>query len=125
MGDLNKYFNRSEFACKCGCGFETVDHELLELVSVVRVRFNLPLTINSSCRCLEHNEAVQKEANKNYVPYSSKSKHMQGIAADIVVKGVNPKDVYKFICEAYPDQYGVGKYNSFTHIDVRRNKARW
>jgi hypothetical protein len=22
MGDIGKYFNRSEFACKCGCGFD-------------------------------------------------------------------------------------------------------
>ena len=24
-----------------------------------------------------------------------------------------------------PGKYGVGRYQSFTHLDVRRNKARW
>ena len=25
MGDLSENFSRSEFECKCGCGFATVD----------------------------------------------------------------------------------------------------
>ena len=125
MGDLTANFNRKEFACKCGCGFATVDFDLLLALKTIRAKFKKPITINSSCRCLEHNEAVQKEANINYVPYSSKSKHMQGIAADIVVKDVHPNDVYRYVDKLYSDKYGIGKYNGFTHIDVIQKKARW
>ena len=32
MGDLTKNFSRSEFACKCGCGFDDID---LVLQSVI------------------------------------------------------------------------------------------
>ena len=113
---LSKNFHRSEFSCKCGCGFSTVDAELLSVLEVVRTRFNMPVKINSACRCEEYNEKIGGAYG---------SKHKQGIAADIVVKGINPEDVYKFLDNYMPNTYGIGKYNSFTHIDVRKTKARW
>ena len=125
MNKLNKYFSRDEFECKCGCGFNTVDSELLRLLTITRKHFDAPLTISSACRCVEHNESVQREANSNYIPLSSKSKHMKGIAADIKVKGVTPAAVYEFLDNHAPNTLGLGKYNSFTHIDVRTEKTRW
>ena len=125
MGDLSRYFDRSEFACKCGCGFQTVDVDLLNLLMMVRNKFGASVTINSACRCLEYNEEVQHKANKHYVPYSSKSNHMQGVAADIVVKGIDQGYVYAYLDAAFPMSHGIGKYKSFTHIDIRENKARW
>ena len=112
----SEYFKRSEFACKCGCGFATVDVELLSLLTEIRVYFNAPVIINSGCRCLEHNTNIGG---------SDGSKHMLGIAADIVVKGVSSIDVYTFIGFNVGNKYGLGSYNTFTHIDVRPDKARW
>ncbi len=114
---LNKYFTRDEFACNCGCGFATVDAELLQLVTVVREHFNAPVTINSGCRCEEYNAKIGGANN---------SKHKQGIAADIVVKGVSAADVYEFITH-YVGEYwaGIGEYESFVHIDSRPTPARW
>jgi uncharacterized protein YcbK (DUF882 family) len=113
---LNKYFNREEFACKCNCGFDTVDVELLDVLTVVRERFNSPVTINSACRCEKHNASIGG---------AKRSKHKLGIAADIVVKGYTPIEVYDFLNRYEPLKYGVGKYKTFTHIDVRQVKARW
>ncbi len=125
MGDISEHFNRSEFACKCGCGFDAVDVELLLVIEDARVHFNKPCHINSGCRCREHNEAVQKAANSNYVPYSSKSIHMKAKAADIWFDAVHPDNVAKYLEEKYPDKYGIGRYNGRTHVDVRMGKARW
>ena len=61
MGDISENFSRSEFACRCGCGFATVDVELIKTLEVVRKQFNKPIKINSSCRCEEHNERIIKE----------------------------------------------------------------
>ena len=58
MAQLSQYFKRSEFACKCGCGFDTVDSILLETLEAVRLHFKVPVTITSGCRCLAHNAAV-------------------------------------------------------------------
>jgi len=116
MGDISENFSRKEFACKCGCGFATVDVDLIATLELVRERFMRPITINSACRCPEHNSKIGG---------SYGSKHKQGIAADIIVKGVNPSDVYDFLDDLMVSSGGVGKYNGFTHIDVRKNKARW
>lgn len=120
---MNQFFQRSEFACKCGCGYDTVDAELLKRLTIIRQRFG-PVTINSGCRCVEHNEAIQKEANPNYVPYSSKSQHLLGRAADIKVIGVSPREIYEFYDEAFPTG-GAHGYQTFTHVDTRNHRARW
>ncbi|AUR93183.1 peptidase M15 [Vibrio phage 1.184.A._10N.286.49.A5] len=114
---ISNHFTRKEFACKCGCGFATVDVKLVELLEVVRSHFGKPVIINSGCRCPNYN---------NKVGGASKSKHMEGIAADIVVKGVDPAEVHKFITGHVGEHWaGIGKYNTFTHIDSRPSPARW
>lgn len=116
MGDISTNFSRSEFACKCNCGFATVDIELIKVLEIVRGHFNAAVKINSACRCDEHNKEVGG---------GKASKHKQGIAADIVVKGVKPYAVYRFLDAHMPNNYGLGLYKSFTHVDVRKLKARW
>jgi uncharacterized protein YcbK (DUF882 family) len=115
---LTQNFYRDEFACRCGCGFDTVDIRLVE--GLQRLRDSLggaPITINSACRCVEHNRAVGGEAN---------SQHLLGKAADIVVQGYRPgmvANAANTIAEFA--QGGIGNYTSFTHLDVRRGRARW
>jgi uncharacterized protein YcbK (DUF882 family) len=118
MGDVSKHFNRREFECKCGCGFATVDVELLEVLETLRDTYQTPVKINSGCRCPKHNEAVGGEKD---------SKHMQGIAADIVVTGVPPAKIYQYLDQQYNGKYGIGEYptQGFVHIDVRQEQARW
>jgi len=40
MGDISPWFNRAEFACNCGCGFDTVDSDTLTVLEEVREYFN-------------------------------------------------------------------------------------
>jgi len=113
----SEYFERSEFACKCGCGFATVDVELLNVLTKVRMHFDSPVIINSGCRCEQHNRNIGG---------ADGSKHKLGIAADIVVKGVSfCWAFHAFINFNVGNKYGLGSYNTFTHIDVRPDKARW
>lgn len=111
-----KYFKRQEFACKCGCGFDTVDYELAIVLDSLRNNFNTPVIINSGCRCKEHNKEIGG---------SPKSQHLVGKAADIVVKGIHENMVYAYLDEKYPNKYGLGLYEGRVHIDVRPNKTRW
>lgn len=108
-------FSRSEMACADGCGFDTCDVKLAEVLEVVRSHFDSPVRINSGCRCKEHNENVGG---------SKSSQHLYGKAADIVVHGVSPAKVYQFL-NSYLENGGLGKYETFTHVDVRDIKARW
>lgn len=114
--NISEHFRRSEFACHCGCGFAAVDAELLKVLEDVRCHFNAKVKITSGCRCKSHNSRVGG---------ASKSKHVFGIAADIKVDGTSPVNVAKYLKKKYPKKYGIGVYKSWTHIDVRSNKARW
>jgi hypothetical protein len=115
MYNLSEYFSRSEFACKCGCGFDTVDAALLEALKYLRQSMGKPVTITSGCRCPEYNKQIGGSKN---------SQHTKGRAADIVVEGVPANQV-----QAYFEGYGIpglGCYEDFTHIDTRSgDNARW
>ncbi len=113
---LSKYFKRSEFQCKCGCGYDTVDVSLLSVLSELRSFFGSPVHINSACRCKVHNDKIGGKLQ---------SQHLYAKAADVTVKGHAPNEVANYLRWCYPDKYGIGEYDSFVHIDVRDNKARW
>jgi uncharacterized protein YcbK (DUF882 family) len=115
MGDLTNNFSRSEFACKCGCGFDDIADRTVEWCQAVRDFFDRPVTVTSGCRCLMHNEEVGG---------AKSSQHLYGTAADIQVDGVDPDKVADF-CEEVLLVDGLGRYNTFTHIDCRGHKARW
>lgn len=110
---LSNNFDRIEFSCKCGCGFDTVDVLLLQAAENAR-KYVGPFTPNSACRCVKYNKLVGGV---------STSQHLFGKAIDIPTK--NPEGLYNFLDELYPNNYGLGLYNSFVHIDVRDKKARW
>lgn len=110
-------------ACRCGCGFDTMDAELMNVLLDLKKHFHNPIVhINSGCRCLEYNEKVQKGTNPDYIPYSSKSQHMKGRAADVTLEGVTPEAVYDYLSRKYEGKFGVGKYLSFVHIDTRTGR---
>jgi len=112
---FSPYFHRSEFECKCECGFNTVDIQLLRLLELIRQRFG-PVTITSACRCDFHNASVGG---------SKFSQHKLGTAADIQVKDTTPLEVQEFFDERFPDAFGMGRYATFTHIDSRDSFSRW
>jgi len=116
MGDISKHFYRTEFACNCGCGQDTIDAELITVLERVREHFNKPIVINSGNRCKAYNESIGGSKN---------SQHTKSRAADTVVKGVDPDKVQKQLDEWYPGRYGIGSYNTFTHIDTRGYRVRW
>ena len=117
MSLINAYFDRSEFACKCGCGFDTVDVALSEKLETIRALLNAPVIVTSGCRCPEYNASIGGSIN---------SQHLYGRAADIVVKGVPPEEVYKVVETALAGEGGAGSYETFTHIDTRTGgPARW
>ena len=114
------HFSRDEFRCKCGkyCdGFPVEpDEGLVKLLERIREHFGKPVTITSGIRCTSHNAAVDG---------ASRSQHLYGTAADIKVKGVEPETVAAFAEGLLPGTGGIGRYSTFTHVDVRKSKSRW
>lgn len=115
-----KHFKAKEFACK-GTGEIKLVSELLAVLELVRQVFNKPVLVTSGYRSPEYNAKVGG---------APKSKHIEGIAADIVVKDVSPEKVYQLLNKTFPNYYGMGLYkrsnsSGWVHIDVRQSKARW
>lgn len=124
MGDLTTNISRSELACGCGCGFDTVDWETIEIVQGVCDAVadlqgvdKVVLDITSAARCLEYNRSIGS---------TDASQHVKGRAIDFVIRGFDPENAYAALDNTFPDSYGLGIYPSFTHVDSRSDKkARW
>jgi uncharacterized protein YcbK (DUF882 family) len=116
MGDLSRNFDRSEFACKCGCGMDTVDTVLIHIMQEIRTRYDTWVTINSGNRCYQRNLDEGGFAD---------SQHMLSKACDFVVVGVGACLVQADFEEIYPTRYGMGRYKNRTHVDSRDLYARW
>ncbi len=128
---ISEHFKRSEFMCQCGrCGRDAVDAELLyvleDLYLFLSAKYlgeRIYIEIVSGNRCPLHN-SQQPGA-------SSSSQHLFGKAADIKgwlkwhQKQIDPNIIFEYLDRMYEEQYGVGQYDSFTHIDVRPGPARW
>ena len=121
---LTKNFSKSEFDCKCGCEMpQEVLHNVQKVANQLQVLRNAtekPIKINSAYRCAKHNEKIGGSKN---------SQHLLGKAADIVIAEFIADEtatlVEKFIEVGQILQGGVGRYNTFTHYDIRKTKARW
>jgi len=124
---LTDNFSKSEFNCKCGC--EMPDDVLKNIktlaiqLQVLRERSNEPISINSAYRCKSHNHSIGGVKN---------SQHVLGKAADIVVNNFTPNEVANMIENMLRNEFlpsfnigGLGRYNTFTHIDIRSYMARW
>lgn len=111
--DQVKHFKLDEFRCK-HCKKLKLDINLLLKLEELRAKTG-PLIINSGYRCPVHNRNVGG---------ASASQHLKGTAADIRGTKMNPSQVHGHANKIFSDG-GVGKYNTFTHVDVRSGRSRW
>lgn len=109
---ISRHFKRKEAACKCGCGWDVADIDVVKILEHIRYHFKAPVIVNSWCRCKEYNTKIGG---------AKKSQHILGKAADFTVKGVSPRDVQEFLKDW---KGGLGSYENFTHVDVG-DKRRW
>jgi uncharacterized protein YcbK (DUF882 family) len=121
---LSRNFQLSEFASKCGrpTPLEVVERlrVLAQNLQVLRDEVKRPIRINSGYRSPQHNRKVGG---------ATKSRHVVGDAADIVVTGMTPTEVAttieRLISEGKMMQGGLKAYPTFTHYDFRSVRARW
>ena len=113
---ITPHFKVREFRCYDGSDTIFVSQELVEVLEKIRVHFGKAVNINSGYRTETHNK---KNGGAAY------SQHKYGLAADISIRGVTPKQIAAYAETLLPGTGGIGIYSSFTHIDVRKVKARW
>ena len=152
---LSKHISIEEMRCECGCKEGKYPQPgIVILLELVRAHFgnkyNCQCVIKptSGNRCVEHNEEVQEKwypinhNGKKYIPFSSESTHMEYAACDFKVKiriqyryedlkmkyrwaQIDPKEVYEFIDNLFPNSLGLGLYDNRNHADIRSKRARW
>lgn len=113
---LSKNFTVKEFACSDGTDTVFISLALVNLLQKIRDRFGKAVIINSAYRTEAHNKAI---GGATY------SQHKYGLAADIHINGVTPKEIAAYVETLMPSSGGIGIYKSFVHVDVRRVKSRW
>lgn len=113
---LKKNFKVKEFACSDGTDTIFISSLLVDILQKIRDHYGKPVIINSAYRTEAHNKKVGGAAY---------SQHKYGIAADIHINGVTPKELAAYIETLLPTSGGIGIYSSFVHVDVRRTKSRW
>jgi uncharacterized protein YcbK (DUF882 family) len=115
LGDISQDFNRSEFACKCGCGRDNISLDLVDRLQRLRAITGIPIHINSGCRCIKHN---QDQGGKPDSAHICEGKG--GEAADIKIEG--SIHLFRLISIIFVfnlfNRIGVGK--SLLHVDVSK-----
>lgn len=120
---LTKNFSLSEFASHDGAPTppEVVENlkELAKELQVLRDYLNTPLKINSGYRSPAHNKAVGG---------AKFSQHLLGKAADISSNKYTPDQIYAAVKLLQKEGKirigGIGRYNSFLHVDIG-NTREW
>jgi uncharacterized protein YcbK (DUF882 family) len=121
---ITNNFSLQEFNSKCGRDMPTnVMVNIIELaknLQVLRDEVKKSIQITSGYRSPEHNAKVKGAKN---------SMHVLGMAADIKVAGMTPKQVAevieRLIAEKKMKEGGIGIYKTWLHYDIRNTKARW
>lgn len=121
---LSHNFKSTEFDCNghgC-CNITPIDMRLVKVLQNVREHFGVSVKVNCGYRCPLHNVKV-RGASKN-------SQHLVGKAADIVVRGMHPVSVARYIetIEGFAGRIGCYTWddhgNGFVHVDVRGTNSR-
>jgi len=124
---LTDNFNKSEFNCKCGCEMPNDILDNIKLLAIqlqtIREYVGQPIKINSAYRCELHNSIIGGVKT---------SQHILGKASDITINTFTPDEVVGVIENLLVNEMlgsfyigGLGRYNTFTHLDIRDYKARW
>lgn len=112
-----RYFKPEEFACRCGCGYDAINPQLVAALDMARKDAGIGFTVSSGCRCKDHNKRVGGVAD---------SSHVHGYAVDIQVNNsAHRLRVVKALVR-YFDRIGIDK--NFIHVDIDPNKpgpAMW
>ena len=121
---LTPNFSLDEFRSKDGSSFPSEIVQSLTILATqlqsLRTELGRSITITSGYRSPSHNLKVGGAKD---------SFHIRGMAADIQVSGMTPKQVYdaieKLIKEGKMKEGGLGLYKSWVHYDFRGRRIRW
>lgn len=142
MGDLTKNLSRHELACRCGCGFDTVDFELANNLQQCVNHFesklgtSVRIDITGGNRCKIYNARLRelyRTTNGNQgADTAVNSQHIYGRAADFKLFTRNNNNqipatlVYSYLDSEHGNEIALGRYINRCHTDTRTDAGqRW
>lgn len=106
-----KYFQQSEFACKCGCGASEMNETLIRVADRTREHFGSPMRVSSGRRCATHNARVGGVSNSRHVSNPGK-------AMDFCVTGKTSAQILAYVQKQPEIRYSYAIDGSYVHMDV-------
>ena len=88
-----KYFNKNEFACKCGGKYckgypAEMNEKVVKMADKVHKHFGVAVTVSSGLRCAKHNTNIGGVTN---------SRHKLGKAIDFCVEGKTSDEILYYV----------------------------
>lgn len=118
---LPRHFEPFEFACRCGCGAQSVSAALVLRLDAVREILGRRVFVTSGRRCAKHNASPA-------VGGSEQSRHLIGCAADVRPDYDAPlSDLAALLALFFStpgDEFIVYKDRGFVHVAVSRALVR-
>ena len=124
MKKITDNIARHEVACRCGCGYDSLDYDTAVYIqaacahfAILRGYYRSVLNVHSGCRCRSWNLHEGGEFG---------SHHLFARALDHDIMDVSPKELYDYYDKKFKGRFGIGLYNTFVHFDTRSGRsARW
>jgi zinc D-Ala-D-Ala carboxypeptidase len=114
MNNAWKFFKRSDFACKCGCGTNGIQDTLIDRIDEARDKSGIVFRVTSGYRCPKHNKEVGGKPD---------SAHLKGLAVDISIPdGFSRYSALLGALQAGFTRIGIGK--NFIHLDIDGDKVQ-
>ena len=109
-----KYFDKKEFACKCGGKYckgypAEMNEKVVKMADKVRKHFGVAVTVSSGLRCAKHNANIGGVTN---------SRHKLGKAIDFCVTGKTSSEVLAYVKKQSDIRYTYAINDRFVHMDV-------
>ena len=117
MGDLTKNFSSREFACRCGCGLQTISMELVDTLQHVRDNYPSSISITSGTRCVEHKRNVGGSASSSHLTGPS------GISFAVDLYCQSSASRYMLIRTLIVYFVRIGIAEKFIHVDIDFKKS--
>ncbi|WP_103030010.1 YcbK family protein [Salinibacter altiplanensis] len=109
-----EHFGLSEFRCTGGTPILLLHPRLTTWLDLLREWAGAPVEVTSGYRTHAYNAKIGG---------ADESRHMYGLAADVKAEGKAPGEVASWA--GRQGFGGVGRYESFTHLDVFGENRRW
>ena len=129
MGDMSAHFDRREFACKCGCGRNDIN---VDLVNKLESVFDYLARTPTGCKCCIITSGIRCPTYSPTVKGFSTDAHTKSIAADCVFYQSNGKPYAPETVAAVAEKIGfngIGLMDGAIHLDSRNGKnyvnAHW